>query len=71
MQQATVGTSKRKREVKDLDVEEAPDQGFSLVRERWVTISDPVFKAKSEELAEKQNHNNFKTTGYKLKKKTR
>ncbi|KII71961.1 hypothetical protein RF11_08494 [Thelohanellus kitauei] len=53
-------TFKRKREWKDLDVEEALDQLFSIVSGKGVNINGPVLKEKSEELAKKLSRNDFK-----------
>lgn len=66
------GTSKRKREGKDPDVEEALDQWFSVVTQRGVNISGPILKAKAEEFAKKLHHNDFKaTSGWLSRWKTR
>ena len=62
LQEGQAGTSKRKREGKDPDVEEALDQWFSIVSGRGVNINGPILKAKSEELAEKFGRNDFKAT---------
>ncbi|KAH9509465.1 Tigger transposable element-derived protein 4 [Bulinus truncatus] len=64
--QGQAGTSKRKREGKDPDVEEALDQWFSIVSGRGVNINGPILKAKSEEFAKKLDRNDFKqlTVGY-------
>lgn len=62
LQDGQTGISKRKREGKDPDVEEALDQWFSLVSGRGVSISGPLLKMKSEELAKKLGHNDFKAT---------
>ena len=48
LQEGQAGTSKRKSEGKDPDVEEALDQWFSIVSGRGVNISGPILKAKSE-----------------------
>ncbi|KII62050.1 hypothetical protein RF11_14465 [Thelohanellus kitauei] len=47
---------------KDLDVEEAMDQWFSIVSGKGVNINGPILKAKSEELTKKLGRNDFKTT---------
>jgi hypothetical protein len=57
------GTSqKQKHEGKDPDIEEAPNQWFSIITGWGVHVSDPVMKRKSEELAKNLGHNNFRTT---------
>ncbi|KFM73405.1 Tigger transposable element-derived protein 4, partial [Stegodyphus mimosarum] len=63
LQEGQTGTSRRKREEKDPDVEEALDQWFSIVSGRGVNINAPILKAKSEELAKKLGRNDFKATG--------
>lgn len=55
-------SQKRKREGKDPDVEEALNQWFSIVTSRDIHVSGPVLKSKSEELAKKLGHNDFKAT---------
>jgi len=66
------GTSKRKREGKDPDVEEALDQWFSAVTQRGVSISGLILKAKAEELAKKFDHCDFVATdGWLSRWKTR
>ena len=62
LQEGQAGTSKRKREGKDPDVEEALDQWFSIVSGRGVNINGPILKAKSEEFAKKLGRNDFKAT---------
>ncbi|XP_035212025.1 tigger transposable element-derived protein 6-like [Stegodyphus dumicola] len=72
LQEGQAGTSKRKREGKDPDVEEALDQWFSIVSGRGVNINGPILKAKSEELAKKLGRNDFKATdGWLSRWKTR
>ncbi|XP_072119240.1 tigger transposable element-derived protein 4-like [Mobula birostris] len=57
------GTSqKRKREGKNPDVEKALNQWFSVVTGRGVRVSGPMLKNKSEELAKKLGHRDFKAT---------
>ena len=62
LQEGQAGTSKRKREGKDPDVEEALDQWFSIVSGRGVNINGPILKVKSEEFAKKLGRNDFKAT---------
>jgi hypothetical protein len=53
---------KWKHKGKDPDVEEALNQWFSIVTGRGVCVSGPMFKSKSEELAKKLHHSDFKGT---------
>lgn len=62
LQRGRAGKSKRKRDGKDPEVEEALDQWFSIVSGQGLNISGPVMKAKSEEIAKKLGHNDFKAT---------
>ncbi|XP_067126959.1 tigger transposable element-derived protein 6-like [Centruroides vittatus] len=55
-------SQKRKRKSKDPDVEEALNQWFSVVTGQGVCVSGPMLKSKSEELAKKIGHENFKAT---------
>jgi hypothetical protein len=55
-------SQKQKREGKDPDVEEALNQWFSIVTGQGVRVRGPMLKSKSEELAKKLGHNNFKAT---------
>jgi hypothetical protein len=58
-----LGTSQKwKHGGKDPDVEEALNQWFSVVSGSGVHVSGPLFKSKSEELAKKLGHNDFKAT---------
>jgi hypothetical protein len=62
---------KRKREIKDRDVEEALSLWFSIVTGRGVRVSCPVLKSKTEELAKKLGHKDFKATdGWLSRQKT-
>jgi hypothetical protein len=49
------------RECKDLDVEEALSQWYSVITGRAVCVNGPVLKSKSEELA-KTGPQRFKAT---------
>lgn len=63
---------KRKRDGKDPDVEKALDKWFSIVTGRGVRVNGEILKTKSEELAKKLGHINFKATdGWLSRWKTR
>jgi hypothetical protein len=47
---------------KDSDVEDNLSQWFSVVSGQGICVSDLMLKSKSEELAEKLGHNDFKAT---------
>ncbi|KII70176.1 hypothetical protein RF11_01629 [Thelohanellus kitauei] len=61
-QEGQAGTSKRKREGKDLDVAETLDKWFFIVNGKGVNINSPILKAKSEEFAKRWGRNDFKAT---------
>ncbi|XP_071056808.1 tigger transposable element-derived protein 6-like [Onthophagus taurus] len=56
------GISKRKRDGKDPEVEEALDQWFSVVNKGNMNICGSVLKQKAEEIAKSLEHNEFKAT---------
>ncbi|KII65404.1 hypothetical protein RF11_05232 [Thelohanellus kitauei] len=60
-QEEQAGSFKRKREGKDLDVEEALDQWSSIVSGKGVNINGPILKAKLEELAKKLGLQRFQS----------